>query len=159
LGYTQRRDAVNVNEQQLQRGAIHDALGLQGRRDQLGLAEQNLQRGALSDARGIVDARNQLDLQESGLTGNLRGEATLQARQAQADQGFRAVNLQQDVSDRVLSRLSTQLNPTGREGFEEDVRRSRVQERFAGDANRRAGQTLESQLFGEVSQGASRGLR
>jgi hypothetical protein len=144
---------------QMQDNALAQALGLQSRRDNLGLAEQDLQRAAISDASGLSNTRNALDLNEAQLTGNLRGAATLQSRMAQADQQFNAARLQQDVADRVLARNLTATSPTQREVFEEGVRQNQFGEGLARNADQRAGQALQSDLFGEVSQGANRAPR
>lgn len=139
----------------MQREAALDALGFQGRRDNLALAEQDLQRAAISDARGISDTRNQLDLAEANLSGNLRGEATLPARLAQAGLQFDAANLQQDVTDRTAARLSTLTSPTELERFNEGVRQAQFGETLASRADNRARMALESDLFGEVREGAN----
>jgi hypothetical protein len=144
---------------QMQDNALAQALGLQSRRDNLGLAEQDLQRAAISDASGLSNTRNALDLNEAQLTGNLRGAATLQSRLAQAGLQFDAANLQQNVADRTLARNLTATSPTQREVFEEGVRQNQFGEGLARNADQRAGQALESDLFGEVQQGANRAPR
>ena len=144
---------------QMQDNALAQALGLQSRRDNLGLAEQDLQRAAISDASGLSNTRNALDLNEAQLTGNLRGAATLQSRLAQAGLQFDAANLQQNVADRTLARNLTATSPTQREVFEEGVRQNQFGEGLARNADQRAGQALQSDLFGEVSQGANRAPR
>jgi len=144
---------------QMQDNALAQALGFQSRRDNLGLAEQDLQRAAISDAAGLSNTRNALDLNEAQMTGNLRGAATLPARMAQAGLQFDAANLQQNVADRVLARNLTATSPTQREVFEEGVRQNQFGEGLARNADTRAGQALESDLFGEVQQGANRAPR
>lgn len=152
-GLQSRRDDLGLANEDLKQQAFQNTVGLQGRRDDISRDNQNLQRAALADSANVVNARNNLDLNEANITGSLRGGATQAARQAQADQEFRRAAFQQDVTDRSLSRLRGTQDVGQRERFEEDTRARLNAEDLARRADTRAGQALESDLFGQVAQG------
>jgi len=168
-GLQGQMDSRTALEQQLRSGAIGDAMGIQGRTDNLALANQDLQRAAISDALALQGRRDTIgmaeqDLQRAALGDGLNYQGMRDNRDlAQAGQRMDAQRLGQDISDRELNRSLTQTAPTQRELFAESVRQNQIgnvlaqgNDLRAGQASDRAGMALESDLFGQVQQGANR---
>ena len=81
LGFTNRRDALNLNEQNLQRGALQDLNTQANRLDQRSLTENQLQSSALADGRQQQARNDQRRLDESNQQrGALADASTAQAR-------------------------------------------------------------------------------
>ena len=141
----------------LQTQAIADALGYQDMRNERQSENERLKRAAIADALGFGQYRDDRDFREADITGQLRGAATLGARQSQADLGLRAAGLEQDVADRALARRMPLTGPTGRETFEESLRSARFDEGIAeGDLTGRY--TDEEGVAGKTIRGRAMDL-
>ncbi len=126
--------------------------------DVLGQFDSGIERGRAGvRAQGIQDAFGRVLPAALGLSGD-QANRSLNSAQFGANFGLQRAGLQQDVADRSLARGLTATTPTGRELFQEDIRRALTGEGLQGQAleqqNTQFGRSLNEQRLGRLDQGS-----